>query len=257
MISILCPSRGRPKLAKRMVETALSTAENGLEILLYLNDDDPTLKEYLESIPNNFIEVGPDRSPGYTWNLLAEKAKHEILFLTGDDVWFETPGWDKLVIAEFEKIPDKIACIYPLTPGLDPEEYNPHFFLHKNWIRALGYFVPPHFWHWYVDTWTRIIAQKLDRSIIMKNFSLPILLNYDDETAQRARYFCLRERDHYLWHKTKNRWLNADVKALQNYMQYARYHKFLGFLQWKFRQGNLYRKQLIQFIKNAITFIKD
>jgi len=257
MISILCPSRGRPKLAKKMVETALSTAENEIEILLYLNADDPTLTEYLDSIPNKFIEVGPDRSPGYTWNLLAEEAKYEILFLIGDDVWFETPGWDKLVIAEFDKIPDKIACIYPMTPGLDAEEHNPHFCLHKNWIRVLGYFVPPHFWHWYVDTWTRVIAQKLNRSIIMENFSLPILLHYDDETAQRSHHFRRREKDQYLWEKTKTRWLNADVRALQDYMQYTTYHRCLGFFQGKFRQGNSYRKKLIQFVKNTIRYIKE
>ena len=50
MISISCPSRGRPELAKRMIETALDTAENEVEFLIYLNDDDPTLEQYQDTI---------------------------------------------------------------------------------------------------------------------------------------------------------------------------------------------------------------
>ena len=43
MISICCPSRGRPELAARMVRTALETvsATKKIEFLFYLNDDDP------------------------------------------------------------------------------------------------------------------------------------------------------------------------------------------------------------------------
>jgi hypothetical protein len=40
MISLCCPSRGRPKLAKRLVDTALATAEHDVEFLFYLNQDD-------------------------------------------------------------------------------------------------------------------------------------------------------------------------------------------------------------------------
>ena len=43
MISFSCPSRGRPKFAERLVKTALETAKHDVEILFYLNDDDPTL----------------------------------------------------------------------------------------------------------------------------------------------------------------------------------------------------------------------
>ena len=38
MISFCCPSRGRPKLARRLIDTAQETAKDKFEIMLYLND---------------------------------------------------------------------------------------------------------------------------------------------------------------------------------------------------------------------------
>ena len=46
MISFCCPSRGRPELAKRLVDTATATQKYDTEFLFYLNDDDETLEQY-------------------------------------------------------------------------------------------------------------------------------------------------------------------------------------------------------------------
>jgi len=45
MISICCPSRGRPVLAKRMIDTAYKTVSDpkNIEFLIYLKYDDSTL----------------------------------------------------------------------------------------------------------------------------------------------------------------------------------------------------------------------
>jgi hypothetical protein len=218
MISILCPSRGRPELAAKMVATAQKTANTKIQILLYLNEDDPSLEEYKKLINNKIIRIGPDRSPAYSWNKLAEEAKHDICFLIGDDASFNTPGWDSIIIEEFKKWPDKIVCVYPPTKGLSANKNN-HFCLHKNWINTLGYFVPPQFWHWYVDTWTRKVAQQLNRYVRLDRIDLDIVKKPNDETSRRVYKNSLRERDHYLWDKTSERWLNADVQELQQFIR--------------------------------------
>ena len=46
MISFSCPSRGRPSYAKRLIDTAEKFAKTDVEIMFYLNEDDPTLPEY-------------------------------------------------------------------------------------------------------------------------------------------------------------------------------------------------------------------
>ena len=75
MISFSCPSRGRPELAKRLVETAESTAKHDVEILFYLNDDDPKLAQYKDLLDKKYYTVGPNQSTCYSWNILANKSK--------------------------------------------------------------------------------------------------------------------------------------------------------------------------------------
>ena len=142
MISILCPSRGRPDLAKKMIDSAVALAATDIEILLYINDDDPELNRYKELIDSKYIILGPDRSPAYSWNRLAELAKHDYYFLMGDDAWFETQDWDLKLIQAFDQYPDKIAMVFPSVDGFEwrggklTADYCPHFCLHKNWLNT-------------------------------------------------------------------------------------------------------------------------
>lgn len=216
-ISILCPSRGRPELAKRMIDSALNTAGTDIEILLYLNEDDPKLEQYKQLINSKYYQVGPDRSPCYSWNLLSEQANHSILFLMGDDGEFVTKDWDLKIIEAFDRYPDKIACIYPVNGSVSKNK-NPHFCLHKNWVNSLGYFVPPQFWHWYVDTWTAMIAQKLNRYCLLEDVLVQIQVRVRDETEARTSNFCNRERDHWLWNKTQ-RYLDLDIEILRKFIK--------------------------------------
>jgi hypothetical protein len=39
-------------------------------------------REYKILIDSKHYSIGPDRSPGYSWNLLAQQAKYDIIFLT-------------------------------------------------------------------------------------------------------------------------------------------------------------------------------
>ena len=43
MISFCCPSRGRPELAKRLVNTTTAKQKHNTEFLFYLNEDDEKL----------------------------------------------------------------------------------------------------------------------------------------------------------------------------------------------------------------------
>jgi hypothetical protein len=217
MISILCPSRGRPELAKAMIDTALATAETDIEIILYLNSDDSELSRYQELIDQKYYTVGPDRSPAYSWNMIAEQATRDVFFLMGDDGKFITPGWDRLILEKFDEIPDKIACVYPIQYSVSKKK-NPHFCLHRNWKDALGYFVPPHFWHWYVDTWTATIARRLNRYYCLETVEVSIQTKLFDETELRTSNYCNRERDHWMWTKTQ-RYLDSDFSILEEFIK--------------------------------------
>ena len=229
MISLCCPSRGRPKLAKRLVDTALATAEHGVEFLFYLNQDDETLEEYRDLLDEKYYSIGPNQSTCYSWNLLAEKAKYDIVCLLGDDVQIQTKSWDTLINFEFNKYDDKILMVVPnddrnklnlKEPTLweDKPLGAAHFAVHKNWINTLGYFVPPFFWHFYVDTWTQKVSRKLNRCLYLPTvtFKAKKLL---DATAQNVRSnLNILNREDYVWSKVRDRHLQADVSALKHFI---------------------------------------
>ena len=79
MISFCCPSRGRPQLAQRLIETATATQKGDTEFLFYLNDDDEKLQEYKDLLDEKHYTVGPNQSTCYSWNLIADKASHDVV----------------------------------------------------------------------------------------------------------------------------------------------------------------------------------
>jgi hypothetical protein len=218
MISVVCPSRGRPQLAKRMIDSLLKNPGCEVEILLYLNEDDSKLQEYKNLIDNKFISVGPDRSPGYSWNLLAEKSKYDIIFLMGDDAYNTTDNWGEIVLRTFDLYKDKIVMVVPDIKRISKKEFCPHFLLHKNWITTLGYFIPPHFHQHYVDSWTREVAKALNRYVLLKNFVVPIEMEVGDNTDKRYKKTWLIERDGWL-NGVTSRWKENDIQTLKKFIE--------------------------------------
>jgi len=233
MISFCCPSRGRPELAKRLVDTATSTQKGETEFLFYLNYDDPALEKYRDLLDEKHYTVGPNQSTCYSWNLMAQKAKHDIVMLMGDDVQVQTTEWDEKIKKQIDKYKDKILMVVPSdgrTKGtlnltdkikLWPDKPLPaaHFAVHKNWVNALGYLAPPFFWHWHVDSYTQKVARKLGRCLYLPTVVFKAKKMFDDTGKQVRTHLNINNRDKFVWDKVKQRHLNADVNALQDFIK--------------------------------------
>ena len=91
MISVLVPSRERPELLARSVES-LGDAE--IEVLVRVDEDDPRLDGYAARFAD--LVVGPRHGYGslhHYYNELAERARGDWLFIWNDDCVMETRGW--------------------------------------------------------------------------------------------------------------------------------------------------------------------
>jgi len=230
MFLIRCPPRGRPELAKRLIDTATQTQKGDTEFLFYLNDDDEKLEQYKDLLDEKHYTVGPNQSTCYSWNLMADKASHDIVMLMGDDVQVQTKGWDQLIADEFLRYEDRILMVVP-SDGRDkgtkehgdetmlwPDDPLPaaHFAVHKNWTNTLGYLAPPFFWHWHVDTYTQKVARKLNRCLYLPTVTFKAKKIIDDNAGKQIRKnLNINERDNFVWTKVKQRCLQADVLALQ------------------------------------------
>lgn len=169
MISLILPTRNRPDNLKRLFQSILDTTEklNNIEISMRIDIDDMKSLDIIEQFPSLRIKgyVG-SRSKNYGdyWNDAWKNASGEIFMMCGDDFVFRTKNWDKRIIEEFNKYPDKLIFVFG-EDGLQHGNIGTHGFIHKNWTNLTGYFACPLFHVFYHDTWNDVIAKEIGRRI--------------------------------------------------------------------------------------------
>lgn len=162
MISILCPTRGRPANMRRLVESAIHTNWGPPpQFVFYLDDDDEPSWEMAEELDASWVS-GPRIVLSEMWNTCWKLARHDIAMHCGDDIIFRSDGWDAEVVRSFEEWPDRIGLVYG-RDGVHDERLSTHGFLHRNWMEAVGYFVPPYFSSDYNDLWNFEVAREVGR----------------------------------------------------------------------------------------------
>lgn len=165
MISFLLPTRGRLASLKRFVGSVLETADNpsNIEFICYVDEDDTSYDEW--NTPEQVVIFkGPRQnlSMCYIWT----GATGPIYAMGGDDVVFHTKGWDTKVLAEFEKVPDGILLVYGDDGNPNNTTGNATMsFIHENWIKAVGRYLPPYFSGDFVDTWLTALADGVGRKV--------------------------------------------------------------------------------------------
>ena len=171
LISVLLPSRGRPDALLAMVNSLSATAAHRrrIEVIVYLDEDDPALSDYWKLIFNDTVavhyHVEPRRLLSECWNFAASKANGEILMHGGDDVQFATPGWDQQVRDAFAASQDKILLVQGDDLSPNRETLATHGFLHRRWVETVGYFLPPLFSCDWNDVWITEVADMLGRRV--------------------------------------------------------------------------------------------
>lgn len=171
LISVLVPSRGRPDQFARMLGSLRSTAvhNRSVQVIAYLDEDDPNVKSkftYPQPVDCTYL-VGDRCLLSEAWNRCYQSAKGEILMHAGDDITFNTPGWDVRVREEFAKLPDKIGLVFGDDLSTNFPDLATHGFLHRRWVDAIGYFLPPLFSSDWNDVWISEVAKKVGRLIPM------------------------------------------------------------------------------------------
>lgn len=204
MIALLCPTRKRAAQCRRMIESVVKTT--GVDVAVYLaydfREEDNYVSELLsiKGIPIYKLHM-PDGMPtAHKWNRLAEHAmkdNHNLFMLAADDMVFSTPLWAEALLEHYSALDNK-AHIYSLLDSRDADG-TPHIIATREYIMAMGYFVPPLFLHWFIDTWTVAIGKANNCFTHMKDY----LLMHDkpsdrgdvDETHSKIRTMGWHQRD--------------------------------------------------------------
>ena len=162
----MTPSRGRPEQLKRMASSARQTAKSNLEIIVWLDANDPLLTENLHVCRTEkmLYQIGPRNViHSSRWDRLLPLATGELLFHANDDVVLTTPGWDELVEDYFAASGDKLWLVGGDDGYLHSETLIPHPIVHRRWVETLGYFIPPYFDGEWGDSWASDLATRIGR----------------------------------------------------------------------------------------------
>lgn len=224
-IAILVPSRERPENIINLFKSVDQSISGnyGIDFLIGLDRDDPTIEQYYNKIylmsitRNPLIDVIPyiDQLPtiGVIWNALSRIRPWEQtadLFIMGnDDQLFKTQNWDKILV---DSIITKDHPFY-MSWFNDGINYNKHCafpIVSKLWVAALGHFTPEIFQFFYHDTWVYDIAKRAK----VLNYIGEVLVDHmhhsradgyrADKTTQRARENNSNQVDKTIWEKSES-----------------------------------------------------
>lgn len=195
MISLLLPTRQRPTSLVRLVDSINATkASEVIELVTYVDEDDDSYDDLDLGILWRKVR-GPRDIDGLVnlsvmWNHCYAECTGDILMHCGDDIVFRTDGWDDVVRRAFDATPDKILFAWGDDGYSDGKNFGTHGFIHRRWVEAVGFFVPPYFVSDYNDTFLNDVAKRIGRHQYLPIFTehmhyLAGKADIDRNTAER------------------------------------------------------------------------
>lgn len=175
MLSILIPSRGRPDLCKKAVASAKATADGELEILIYVDDDDPSRVNYEGAI------IGQHKESSEAILHLSSLAKGDLMMFGCDDFLWKTKGWDSIFKSRMPA--HGLSVLYYMDRPGSAKAINPVFT--RKWLEMTGLF-PAYFKHFGADTWVIDTARRAGQLVAVKD----VLIEHqkvEDDTYRRSR----------------------------------------------------------------------
>lgn len=160
---MIVPSRGRPQNVAALLDAWAETTVADTELWIAVDDDDPTLSEYLTVQPNMEWPAPPVHPPAWfvrprlrlagTLNTLAIEAaktgQYKAIGFMGDDHRPRTRGWDERFADALRELGSGVVYGNDLIQGA---ALPTAVAMTTDIIATLGYMVPPGLVHLYADT---------------------------------------------------------------------------------------------------------
>jgi glycosyl transferase/beta-hydroxylase protein BlmF len=214
------------------VESALNTAGHPerVNILLYVDDDDPTYEDYKNVVSHLTTQhiagtislmFGPSVGVPKAANILFRQTTADIFLTSNDDQVFIDANWDMRLDLEIDKYPDDIFCMW-FNDKWESNNFCTFPILSRRWIETLGYLQFPFFEHFFADAWIWMLAKAIKRDryiddVVVEHRHWKTGKSEIDDTYERhltsdntSRY----ARDRTIIDKFE-RYFHADVEALK------------------------------------------
>tara|TARA_R110000823_G_scaffold315646_1_gene448877 strand:- start:12012 stop:12752 length:741 start_codon:yes stop_codon:yes gene_type:complete len=167
-ISVLCPTRKRMALMRRVAEKCFETCYDAeqIELIFGIDDDDTESIEMAQALqkelaPNNIEYIVWSRNKFIFSDLInqcSKPGKGEIFNIMSDDAIHNSKDWDKIALEIFDSHSDKIILLQT-SGGANQNTGFP--FMHRNWRDAAGYLLSPIFQGDWGDYWLTDVIRGL------------------------------------------------------------------------------------------------
>lgn len=169
-IGILFPTRERPEMAMRALDSLFKNASNEKNFNVYILFDhtDKSIKTIIKKFSKrknifykkNFLTS----TMGQMLNLIAVEAlkTSEVIVPMPDDYEIETKNWDILTLNCFKENGSIPICGFFKDP-LVPTNQATFTVLNKKWITTVGYYLTSYFPFWFDDVWIDEISQMIGK----------------------------------------------------------------------------------------------
>lgn len=170
-VLLTCPSRGRPELLKKMIESYNDTISAGTKLAIYLDDDDPKLKEYCFNIQNekgrisSGVWVMPRMNVAQIHNwLINQYPDYDYYMPINDDITFQTKEWSNILINAIKEKGNGWGISYGNdTTGNDKYNLPTFGMVSANIVMTLGYLYPLELKMMFGDTFLLDIGRALGK----------------------------------------------------------------------------------------------
>jgi hypothetical protein len=182
-ICLIMATRGRPEmLAEVFAALKTHTAQKEkVSLWLYVDEDDSITRKAIDDGQLSDADVqlhwhigaqtsGLGEMQQMLWQVSGRTA--EIYMVLGDDICFDTPGWDNVLREVATKFPDGIFLASPHDPMTADTCTYPVFGWH--WLETLQQLFCGHFPFWYDDRWVHQIGEMAGRYAWLPIVVLPV-----------------------------------------------------------------------------------
>jgi hypothetical protein len=148
---VVTPTRGRPERILRLASSITRTATAKTDLIVGLDDDDPTAAETVEALKPFGVQCmrGPRTGLGPWSNTLVQAGfgDYKAFASLGDDHVPRTLGWDAECLRELELM----GGGYAVPNGLLSPGFPEQVVISARVVEALGWLCLPGLRHWCVD----------------------------------------------------------------------------------------------------------
>lgn len=239
----MCPTRNRLNKLLTLISSLLTTVNNpnNIKLVLGVDKDDP-ISDYYNYLGRNlkFLEIVEFENNGKflglstMWNKMADVFPNtiDIFAMVGDDMVFKTKDWDLKIIEEFQNGPkDKIMMVFcndgmrgkgNMYENVAPFPVN--FFIHKNFIKTVGYFVEPYIENIHQDTWCNHIFNSLNRvkyrhDILIKHMHFSVTKEKTDAVTDNLEKLRVNVWDNNDWLVDYKDKIDNDILKLKSFIE--------------------------------------